>query len=72
MERRRRFATGVLAAALTFGSLTAFVGHHRLNEFKAQHFAHHGKCGWQDNNQCTHGSQNGNVSNNPTIDSLNH
>lgn len=72
MERRRRFVTGILAAALTFGSLTAFVGHHRLNEFKAQHFAQHNKCGWQNNNQCTHSSQNGSVPNNPKIDSLNH
>ncbi len=47
MERRQRFMVGLMTAALTFGSLTAFVGRQRLQSFKENHrhyFAHHGHC----------------------------
>ncbi len=41
MERRQRFLVGFVTAALTFGSLMAFVGQNRLHTFKEQ-YRHYG------------------------------
>ena len=71
MERRQKFIIGIVTAALTFGSLTAFVGRERLQSFKENHrhgFAHHGYCKEkQDNVAPITPNQSGNTS-----DSLNH